>query len=44
MKFRFTRAQYKWVDADVEYTYFTLEPPKDGDIVIWSDNGTFRIQ
>ncbi|MFC0280310.1 hypothetical protein ACFOHK_08185 [Falsigemmobacter intermedius] len=41
MKLRFTRAQYKWVDADVEYQYFTLTPPKDSEIVTWRPNGTF---
>lgn len=41
MKLRFTRAQYKWVDADVEYQYFTLTPPRDSDIVTWRPNGTF---
>jgi len=24
-----------------EYTYFTLEPPKDTDIVKWESNGRF---
>lgn len=33
---RFTRAQYKWLDADVEYSYYTLEPPKDDAVVVWS--------
>ena len=42
LMFRFTRAQYKWVDANVEYSYYTLEPPKDGDVGIWSGNGRFR--
>ncbi len=43
MMFRFTRAQYKWIDANVEYSYYTLEPPKDGDVVIWSKDGSFRV-
>jgi hypothetical protein len=43
MMFRFTRAQYKWVDANVEYSYYTLAPPKDSDGVIWSDDGSFRV-
>lgn len=38
---RFTRVQYKWLDADVEYTYFTLEPPKDGALVTWGQDGRF---
>lgn len=41
MMFRFTRAQYKWVDADVEYSYYTLDSPKDGEVGIWT-GGRFR--
>lgn len=36
MKLRFNRAQYKWIDAAVEYSYYTLEPPADGDVGTWS--------
>lgn len=39
MKLRFTRAQYKWLDADVEYTYYTMIPPKDDVVVTWTTNG-----
>lgn len=41
MRLRFTRAQYKWVDADVEYQFYTISPPKDAALVQWKDNGTF---
>jgi len=42
MLFRFTRAQYKWVDANVEYSYYTLDSPKDGDVGIWTGR-QFRL-
>jgi hypothetical protein len=41
LKLRFTRVQYKWYKQASEYTYFTLEPPKDTDIVKWESNGRF---
>lgn len=40
---RFTRAEYKWFKQASEYTYYTLEPPKDSDMVRWNPNGTFTI-
>lgn len=39
MKLRFTRAQYKWLDADVEYSYYAMNPPKDDELVTWTRNG-----
>lgn len=41
LQMRFTRAQYKWVDANVEYTYYALKPPEDGVVGIWN-RGSFR--
>lgn len=35
MKLRFTRAQYKWLDADVEYSFYKLTPPGDGEVGTW---------
>jgi hypothetical protein len=43
MKFRFVRAQYKWLDANVEYSYYDFVPPKDGDIVTWSKDTSFVV-
>lgn len=37
---RFTRAQYKWLDANVEYSYYTMETPSDTDLVRWNKNGS----
>ncbi|MDP2377629.1 hypothetical protein [Reyranella sp.] len=43
LNFRFSRIQYKWADTSAEHTYFKLEAPKDGDLVIWTGD-TFKIQ
>lgn len=40
---RFTRAEYRWFKQASEYTYYTLEAPKDSDMVRWNPNGTFTI-
>lgn len=32
-KYRFKRAQYKWIPSEEEYTYFKMETPGDGEIV-----------
>lgn len=37
---RFTRAQYKWLDANVDYSYYTLDTPADTDLVRWNKNGS----
>jgi hypothetical protein len=42
-RLRFARVQYKWVDADVEYTYYEVSAPKDSDVVTWSGS-TFKVQ
>lgn len=36
MQLRFTRAQYRWYSGADQYTYYTIEPPKDTDIVVWT--------
>lgn len=36
LQMRFTRAQYKWVDANVEYSYYTMTPPDDSAVVVWN--------
>ena len=41
MKLRFTRANYKWIDAATEYSYYTISPPADGELVTWRTNGDF---
>lgn len=41
LQMRFTRAQYKWVDANVEYSYYSMEPPEDGAVGVWN-RGSFR--
>lgn len=43
IRLRFTRSQYRWFDGADKYTYYQIVPPKDGDIAIFFDNGTFRI-
>ena len=43
MMLRFTRAQYKWIRQASEFSYYTLKPPRDSDIVSWSSNGRFRL-
>lgn len=40
---RFTRAQYKWFKQASEYSYFTIDVPKDSDIVVWEKNGRYRV-
>lgn len=40
---RFTRAQYKWFDQASEFSYYTLEPPKDTDLVKWDSGARFRL-
>lgn len=40
---RFTRAQYKWFEQASEFSYYTLEPPKDTDLVKWDSGGRFSI-
>ncbi|MDD9709715.1 hypothetical protein PVW53_14020 [Seohaeicola sp. SP36] len=42
MMLRFTRAQYKWFKEVSEYSYYTLEVPKDSEIVRWQSGGSFR--
>lgn len=42
-RLRFTRAEYKWFKQASEYTYFELSPPKDSDLVVWTDGGGYRI-
>lgn len=41
MMLRFTRAQYKWIKHAAEYSYYTLDVPKDTDIVKWESGGRF---
>lgn len=36
--FRFTQANYKWYKYDDEYTYFEIESPSDGDLVVIKSN------
>lgn len=43
MMLRFTRAQYKWFEQADEYSYYTIEPPKDSDLVKWESGGSFRV-
>ncbi len=40
---RFTRAQYKWFDQASEFSYYTLEPPKDTDLVTWGSGARFQL-
>lgn len=40
---RFTRAHYKWFRGASEYSYVTLDPPSDTDLVIWESGGRYRI-
>jgi len=39
---RFKQVRYKWFKEATEYTYFDIDGPDDGDLVVWGD-GTFRI-
>lgn len=40
---RFTRAQYKRSREASEYSYYTLEPPRDTDLVIWEAGARYRV-
>lgn len=40
---RFKRAQYKWYKHASEYTYYTIDAPKDADLVLWVANGGYQI-
>ena len=39
VRLRFKRAEYKWYSEADEYSYYTIESPKDSDIAIVDDNG-----
>ncbi|MGW6779440.1 hypothetical protein ACWF50_15560 [Brucella pseudogrignonensis] len=41
-RLRFNRSQYKWVDANVEYSYYEIKSPPDSELVIWNSNGSYR--
>ena len=43
MMLRFTRAQYKWFAQASEFSYYTMEPPKDTDLGKWESGGRFRV-
>jgi hypothetical protein len=43
MMLRFTRAQYKWFDRASDFSYYTLEVPRDSDIVKWGSNGRYTV-
>ncbi len=43
MLLRFTRAQYKWFKQASEFSYYTLEVPKDSEIVKWNSGGNYRV-
>jgi hypothetical protein len=43
MMLRFTRAQYKWLKQASDFTYYTLEAPKDSDVVKWESGGRYRV-
>lgn len=43
MMLRFTRAQYKWIKQASEFSYYTLEVPKDSEIVKWESGGRYRV-
>lgn len=38
---RFKQTRYKWLKDAEDYTYFNVDGPEDGDLVIWG-NGAFR--
>lgn len=40
---RFTRAQYKWFSQASEFSYYTMEPPKDTNLGKWEAGGRFRV-
>lgn len=39
-RLRFTKVSYRWYEEASEYQYYTLTPPKDGEVVIWTAAGT----
>lgn len=43
MMLRFTRAQYKWFERASDFSYYTLEVPRDSDIVKWGSNGRYTV-
>ena len=43
MMLRFTRAQYKWIKQASEFSYYTLEVPKDSEIVKWENGERYRV-
>ena len=42
-KLRFTRSRYKLRKEDDGYTHYTMEPPKDSQLVEWTGDTTFRV-
>lgn len=42
MEMRFTTARYRWFEQQQDYTYYTMKPPADGDVVIWTGTGRWR--
>jgi len=43
MMLRFTRAQYKWFERASDFSYYTLEVPRDSDVVKWESGGRYRV-
>lgn len=43
MMLRFTRAEYKWIPQAREFSYYTLKPPQDDQLVNWNANGSFSL-
>ncbi len=42
MMLRFTRAEYKWIKFASEYSFYTMTPPDDSELIIWNGRGGFR--
>ena len=40
IRLRFTKVSYRWYDEASEYQYYTLKPPADDEVVIWTAAGT----
>lgn len=40
---RFSQARFRWYKEQDEYTYYELNPLKDGDIAIWKDSYYSRV-
>lgn len=43
VELRFSRAQYRWFEGAEEVQFYRMEPPADDEVVIWLEDGRWRL-